>query len=88
MARLVPIHKKGPRDLIENYRPISILPAISKIMERILYEQIYQYLSENSLLTEHQYGFRKCTQLFRLCLIVQIAGMLIWTVKCSIWLFC
>ena len=59
MARLVPIHKKGPRDLIENYRPISILPAISKIMERILYEQIYQYLSENSLLTEHQYGFRK-----------------------------
>ena len=38
MARLVPIHKKGPRDLIENYRPVSILPAISKIMERILYE--------------------------------------------------
>ena len=49
----------GPRDLIENYRPISILPAISKIMERILYKQIYQYLSDNSLLTEHQYGFRK-----------------------------
>ena len=59
MARLVPIHKKGPRDLIENYRPISILPVISKIMERILYEQIYQYLSDNSLLTEYQYGFRK-----------------------------
>ena len=59
MARLVPIHKKGPRDLIENYRPISILPTISKIMERILYEQIYQYLSDNSLLTEHQYGFGK-----------------------------
>ena len=58
MARLVPIHKKGPRDLIENYRPISILPVISKIMERILYEQIYQYLSDNSLLTEYQYGFR------------------------------
>ena len=59
MARLVPIHKKGPRDLIENYRPISVLPVISKIMERILYEQIYQYLSDNSLLTEYQYGFRK-----------------------------
>ena len=59
MARLVPIHKKGPRDLIENYRPISILPVISKIMERILSEQIYQYLSDNSLLTEYQYGFRK-----------------------------
>ena len=59
MPRLVAIHKKGPRDLIENYRPISILPTISKIMERILYEQIYQYLSDNSLFTEHQFGFRK-----------------------------
>ena len=59
MARLVPIHKKGPRNLTENYRPISILPAISKIMERIMYDQIYQYLSDNSLLSEHQFGFRK-----------------------------
>ena len=59
MARLVPIHKKGPRNLTENYRPISILPAISKIMERIMYDQIYQYLSDNSLLYEHQFGFRK-----------------------------
>ena len=47
MARLVPIHKKGPRNLTENYRPISILPAISKIIERIMYDQIYQYLSDN-----------------------------------------
>ena len=59
MARLVPTYKKGPRDLTENYRPISILPAISKIMERLLYDQIYQYLSDNSLLSEHQFGFRK-----------------------------
>ena len=50
MARLVPIHKKGPCDLTENYRPISILPAISEIMKRILYDQLYQ---------EHQFGFRK-----------------------------
>ena len=48
MARLIPIHKKGPRNLTENYRPISILPAISKIMERIMYDQIYQYFSDNS----------------------------------------
>jgi hypothetical protein len=42
MARLVPIREKGPRNLTENYRPISILlgPAISKIMERIMYDQI------------------------------------------------
>ena len=59
MARLVPIHKKGLRDLTKNYMPISILPAIGKIMERILYDQIYQYFSDNSLLSEHQFGFRK-----------------------------
>ena len=59
MARLVPIYKKGPRYLAENYRPISILPANSKIMERLLYDQIYQYLSDNSLLSQHQFGFRK-----------------------------
>ncbi len=59
MARLVPIHKKCLRNLTENYRPISILPAISKIMERIMYDQIYQYLTNNSLLSEHQFGFRK-----------------------------
>ena len=59
MARLVPIHRKGLRNLTENYKPISILLAISKIMERIMYEQIYQYLTDNSLLSEHQFGFRK-----------------------------
>ena len=42
-----------------NYRPISVLPAISKIMERILYNQLYDYLTENELLSEHQFGFRK-----------------------------
>ncbi len=44
MARLVPIHKKGPRNLTDNYRSISILPVISKVMERIMYDQIYQTL--------------------------------------------
>ena len=58
-ARLLPLHKKGPRDLPENYRPISILPAISKVMERIMYDQIYEYLDENSILSENQFGFRK-----------------------------
>ena len=52
-------YKKGSRDLTENYRPISILPATSKIMERILHHQIYQYLRDNYLLSKHQFGFRK-----------------------------
>ena len=42
MARVTPIYKGGQRNLTENYRPISVLPAISKIMERNLYDQLYK----------------------------------------------
>ena len=59
VARVLPLYKKGPRNLPDNYRPISILPAISKIMERILYNQLYEYLSTNDLLCERQFGFRR-----------------------------
>ena len=44
IARVTPLHKKGPRKLLDNYRPISILPVISKIFEKILNEQLYEYL--------------------------------------------
>jgi hypothetical protein len=61
IARVLPFHasKKGPRNQLENNRPISILPAISKVMEIILYDQIYDYLQANSLLSKHQFGFRQ-----------------------------
>jgi hypothetical protein len=54
ITRVIPLFKNGKRNLPGNYRPISVLPAISKVMERILHTQ----LSEQ-LLYEHQYGFRK-----------------------------
>ena len=59
IARVIPLFKNGQRNLPGNYRPISILPALSKVMERILYTQLYEYLSVNNLLSEHQFGFRK-----------------------------
>ena len=59
IARVIPLFKNGHRNLPGNYRPISVLPAISKVMERILYTQLYEYLSVNNLLSEHQFGFRK-----------------------------
>ena len=43
---------------IPNYRPISLLPAISKIFERIIYDQLYAYFDNNNILSEEQYGFR------------------------------
>ncbi|CAB4012325.1 RNA-directed DNA polymerase from mobile element jockey-like, partial [Paramuricea clavata] len=59
VARVMPLYKNGQRSIPGNYRPISVLPAISKIMERILYDQLYNYLTKFELLSDSQFGFRK-----------------------------
>ena len=58
-ARLTPIFKAGKLTSVENYRPISILPIISKIAERIVHKQITTYLEKNNLISKKQYGYRK-----------------------------
>ena len=58
-ARVIPLYKNGQRNLAGNYRPISVLPVISKIMEKILYDQLYNYFSKFNLLSDSQCGFRK-----------------------------
>ena len=60
VARVTPIYKNGTRSLPENYRPISVLPAVSKLMERFIYDEFYDYLKINELLSPNQFGFRKC----------------------------
>ena len=59
MARVIPLYKNGQRNIPGNYRPISVLPAISKIMERIMYDQLYNYVTKFELLSDSQFGFRK-----------------------------
>ena len=58
MAKVFPLYKKDDRTDAQNYRPISVLPAISKIFERVVYDQLYRYLNSNDLLTKKQSGFR------------------------------
>ena len=58
-ARMIAIFKEGNRTDPGNYRPISILPVISKILERIAHMQLMDYCTENSLLSDAQSGFRK-----------------------------
>lgn len=58
-TRVIPIHKKGKIDECKNYRPISILPGFSKILETIIHRRLNNYLETNSLLSKNQYGFRK-----------------------------
>ena len=57
-ARIAPIFKDGPENIKSNYHPISVLPTVSRLLEKVLYGQLYQYLDENKLLYLHQSGFR------------------------------
>lgn len=58
LARIVPLHKKNCKTEVGNYRPVSILPVISKVLERVVYNQFETYLSDHSLLYQFQSGFR------------------------------
>lgn len=58
IAKVIPLHKKGDKSNPDNYRPISLLPCISKIMERIIQRQLLHHLQENNILDPNQSGFR------------------------------
>ena len=58
IAELIPIHKKGSLNNISNYRSISLLPSISKILEKLVFKQLSTYLNKNKLLFDSEYGFR------------------------------
>ena len=55
ISKVIPLYKKGDKQYL---RPISLLPTISKVFERVLYTQIYDHFNINSILCEEQYGFR------------------------------
>ena len=58
-ADITPIYKKGDASQVSNYRPISILPAMCRLFERILTDDINFHLYHNRLITDAQYGFVK-----------------------------
>ena len=58
-ARVKPLFKKGNRNLPENYRPVSILTVVSKVLEKAIFIQFENYLKNNNILYNHQSGFRK-----------------------------
>ena len=59
IAKITPIHKQNDKTQADNYRPISLLPAISKIIEQAIFNQITTYFNTNKLFHNNQYGFRK-----------------------------
>jgi len=59
IAKVVPVYKSENRSLVSNYRPISVLPAISKILEKLVYNRVIDFINEHNILNDSQYGFRK-----------------------------
>ena len=58
LARGLPIYKKGNINDEGNYRPVSSLPVVSKVLDRIVYKQMHSYLEQNNLMYALQSGFR------------------------------
>ena len=58
IAKVIPLFKKYDPKLLKNYRPISLLPTISKVIEKIIFTQLSTYFNENKLIFDNQYGFR------------------------------
>ena len=58
IAKISPIYKKGNKKLFSNYRPISILPVFSKFFEKIVYQQLDDFINLNNIININQFGFR------------------------------
>lgn len=57
-AKVFPIYKGNEKNDANNYRPISVLPILAKVFEKLVFDQLYSYLTENNILTKFQSGFR------------------------------
>lgn len=59
LSKVIPVYKKGLDTECGNFRPISLIPVLSKIMEKLMFQQILNHFDNNNLFYEGQYGFRK-----------------------------
>ena len=74
-AEIIPLYKGKDQDQVVNYRPISLLITISKILEKIIYPRVYKFLEKENILFKSQYGFRSkhtCEQA-----IIELTGKLL-----------
>ena len=58
MAKVIPIYKQGNTQDITNYRPISVLPFFSKVLEKLMYQRLYNYVDKMNILYSNQHGFQ------------------------------
>ena len=77
MGKVTALFKSGNRSDPDNYRPIAILPTLSKILERTAHQQLYSYLNENLKLTSKQFGFRPKLSTCRGCIGAQFTDTIL-----------
>ena len=78
IGKVIPIYKKGSKKLMENYRPVCLLPSISKLLEKIMYIRINDFLNKHNFFYKNQFGFRKSssTEIAAIYLINKITSSL------------
>ena len=59
VAKVTALFKNGDKSSVENYRPISVLPQLNQVFEKLLHGRLTSFLTENDILNKNQYGFRK-----------------------------
>ena len=59
IANVVPIYKSGNEHVFSNYRPVSVLPVFSKLLEKLMYSRLMNFITNNKLLYKYQFGFQK-----------------------------
>ena len=59
LAEIIPVYKSKEKNLMTNYRPISLLITISKFLGKVIYKRIYHFLDSNNVFFKNQYGFRE-----------------------------
>ena len=59
LACVTPIHKANSKLALTNYRPISVLPVLSKLLEQLIYKRLSNFLDKNKIIYDHQFGFQK-----------------------------
>ena len=78
LAKVIPLYKANDPMMFSNYRPVSVLPMFSKVLERIMYNQLLSFINKHKLLYAYQFGFRinHAPELALLCLVDKVSDAL------------
>ena len=57
-AKVIPLFKSGEKSYFTNYRPVSLLPQFSKVLEKLFCSRFTKFIERNEILSDNQYGFR------------------------------